>query len=271
LKKNRKQKTIMNKFPKAAAIVATAGVLLFARGAQAAYLANDLVLGFNGTLPSQADYVINLGNFQTSVGVGGGAVVDLSSSFNLTTFNGLYGTLSRGVSMSVVGGKGATSGRDIFATVTRSGLGTPSFAGSTAPDALLSTPMANGANRVGALAGPTGLGLSAGQSTTVAQSDPNSFNTWILSSTPPSYLSDTGIDPRGTSAGSTLYEDLYRAQNGINGNAFEYLGFFTLDTASSPNLTFTPTGVPEPGPVTLAVLGSFLLFVLRWRFKSRVA
>src|SRR5262249_37198514 len=130
---------------------------------------------------------------------------------------------------SVVGGNGATSGRDIFTTVLRGSLGTPAVPGSIAPDAILSTPMAQGANNVAAMSGPSGLNLSAGQSITVAQADPNSFNTWILSTTPPSYLSQSGLDPRGTTTGSVIYEDLYRARNNVNGNNFDYLGYFTLD------------------------------------------
>src|SRR5581483_1126031 len=137
-----------------------------------AYLANDLVLGFdrvdnNGSGPQPADYVINLGNFQTAVGAGGNTVVDLTGLFNAGTFTSLYGTLGSGVSMSVVGGNGASVGRDIFATVQRGGLGTPSTPDSIAPGALSSTFMASGANDVGAMAGPSGLNLSAGQSITI--------------------------------------------------------------------------------------------------------
>src|SRR5215467_7161321 len=127
----------MNKFAKAK-ILAAAGVLLGAHAAQAQYLANDLVLGFDrvdngGSGPQPADYVINLGNFQSSVGVGGSSNVNLSAMFNVSTFTSLYGALNSGVTMSVVGGNPATSGRDIFATVFRSGLGSPGIPGSSAP------------------------------------------------------------------------------------------------------------------------------------------
>src|SRR5437773_1187433 len=142
----------MNKFAKAALWTA-AGIFLGSQGARAAYLANDLVLGFDrvdngGSGPQPADYVINLGNFQTAVGVGGNSVVDLTRLFNAGTFTSLYGTLGSGVSLSVVGGNGASSGRDIFATALRGSLGTPGVPGSLAPGAISSTFMANGANDV---------------------------------------------------------------------------------------------------------------------------
>jgi hypothetical protein len=260
-------KNDMNKFAKAALLVAT-GIFLGAQVSQAQYLANDLVLGFDrvdngGVGPQPADYVINLGNFQTAIGVGGSSVMNLTALFNQGTFNSIYTSLGSGVSLSVVGGNGATVGRDLFATVTRSGLGTPGVAGSASPGSVLSSFMGSGANNVAAMAGPGGLNLSAGQSTTVAQSDPNSFNTWMLSSTPPSYLSGTGIDPQTTTAGTILYADLYRGINGVNGNNLDYQGYFTLDLSGTASLTFTPAGVPEPATWALLAGGCLLLISLR--------
>jgi hypothetical protein len=262
----------MNKFARAT-ILAAVGVLLGATGAHAQYQVNDLILGFDrvdngGVGPQPADYVINLGNFQTSVGVGGGSSSDLSSTFSLSTFTSLYGSLSSGVSMSVVGGNPASVGRDLFTTVQRSGLGTPDVPGSTAPDPILATPMGSGANNVGTLAGPSGLNLSGGQSAVIPQNDSSSFFTMILSTTPPSYASGTGIDPRGATGGSVLYEDLYRARNGVNGNAFQYLGFFTLDPSGGTALSFTPSAVPEPGSYALLGTG-LLLFLMRRRSMDR--
>lgn len=255
----------MNLFAKAA-FLAAAGVYLGATNTQAAYAANDLLLGFdrvdNGGIGTQpADYVINLGNFQTSVGVGGNIVVNLSSLLSLTTFNTVYGSLGSGVSMSVVGGSGATSGRNLFATVGRGGAGFGNVPGSIAPDPIASAFMASGANDVAAMA--NGLNLSSGQSTLISQSDVNSFNTWVLSSTPPSYFSGTGIDPSAATGGAALYEDLYRAVNNVNGNGFDYLGYFTLDPNAIQQLTFTPVGVPEPGTYALLGVGGWLLYVLR--------
>jgi hypothetical protein len=260
----------MNKF---ATLLAAAGVLLGCPGAQAQYAANDLVLGFDrvdngGSGPQPADYVINLGNFQSAVGVGGSTTVSLTTLFNPGTFNGLYGSLGSGVSMSVVGGNGALTGRDLFTTVLRGGAGTPGAPGSSAPGALLSSFMASGANDVAAMMGASGLNLGAGQSMTMAQADPNSFNTWVLSTTPPTFGTGTGLDPRGSTGGSVLYEDLYRARDGVSGNSFEYVGFFTLDTSGSPSLSFTPAAVPEPGTGVL-LGGGFLLLLMRLRSARR--
>jgi len=248
----------MNKFFKA--VLPVAALALGLQGAQAGYLVNDLILGFNRDPGQPADYVINLGNFQTSVGVGGGSTVDLSGYFSVSTFNSLYSSLSSGVSMSVVGGNGATAGRDLFATVLRNGAGYGGVAGSVAPDPILSGFIASGANDVGAMSGPGGLNLSAGQNAVVPQSDAASFRTWILSTTPPSYFSGTGIDPRGTDS-PALYEDLYRVQNGVNGNQFDYLGYFSLDPNGAQTLTFTP--VPEPSTAGLFAIGAVAGLCLR--------
>ncbi len=258
----------MNKVLLKTTLRAATGLLLVSQAAQAAYSPNDIVLGFNlgyGSGPN--DYIIELGNANSGVGVGGTSVVNLSSQFSLSTFNGLYTNLSGGVSMSGVGGHGATSGRDLFATVPRLSLGTPDSPGSTAPGAIGSTFLANGANDVAGMV--NGLSLSAGGNTTVSQSDPNSFFTWVLSTTPPSYLSGTGIDPRGSTSGSVLYEDLYRAANNVNGNAFAYLGYFTLDTTGSGSLTFTPQAVVVPEPSTFSLLAGGVLmgFLFRLRLK----
>jgi hypothetical protein len=250
----------MNKFLKTGCVCA-AGVLAAVLPAQG-YSPNDLVLGFDTAAVNSSNYVINLGNFQ-SVGVGSGTVVNLSSYFDVGTFNSLYGSLSSGVTMSVVGGNGGSAGRDLFATALRSGGGYGGVAGSIAPDSILSAFMASGANDVGAMSGSGGLNLSAGQSAIVAQNDASSFRTWILSTTPPSYYSGTGIDPRGT-ASPVLYEDLYRAQNGVNGNQFDYVGYFTLDPNGANSLTFT--AVPEPSAVGLLAIGGLAL--LRCRRKQ---
>ncbi len=194
--------------------------------------------------------------------------MDLSGLFSSGTFYSLYGSLSSGVSMSVVGGNGASAGTALFATALRGGMGTPGSPGSSAPDAIPAGFMASGANDVGAMSGPSGLNLSAGQSATVAQSDPNSFSTWILGTTPPSYFSGTGIDPRAATANSMLYEDLYRARDGANGNQFDYLGYFTLDPNGAQSLTFTPSAVPEPSASALVGLGGLLL--MRLRRQSRI-
>jgi hypothetical protein len=246
------------------AVLAASGLILASQIATAQYNVNDLVLGFDrvdngGSGPQPADYIINLGNYVSGVGVGGAGITDLSSLFSPTTFNSLYTSLSSGVSMSVVGGNGATTGRDIFTTVLRSGAGAPNVPGSSSPGSLSSTFMGNGANTVGAMMGPSGLNLSAGMHTSVPQNDANSFNTWILSTTPPSYFAGTGLDPRGSTGGSVLYEDLYQARNGVNANNFAYLGYFTLDMSGAGTLTFSPSTVPEPSSVALLAGGAALM------------
>jgi hypothetical protein len=250
----------MKKFPKTA-MLGLAGVLLVSQAANAQYNTNDLILGFNqggGTGPN--DYIIDLGNATSAVGVGGTAETTLP--FNLGTFNGLYGQLA-GTSMSVVGGNSATAGRDLFYTVLRTAnIATPGIAGSSAPAALASTPMATGINDFARMV--NNLSLSAGGSTTLPQSDANSFFNNVLTVSSGSFRADTGRDPSGSvDSGSLIYEDLYRATP--NG-AFSYLGYFGLDTSGSGSLVFTPKDfVPVPEPSACGLLGGIGLLVLSLR------
>ena len=233
-------------------VAIAAAALLASPASQAAYVANDLILGFNkGSGAGPADYVIDLGNANSVVGVGGTASVNLSSFFNVGTFNGLYGGLA-GVSMSVVGGNGATAGRDLYMTSLRtSNLGSPTISGSTAPLALASTPMANGVNDLSSMI--FGLGLSAGGSATIAQSDANSFFNNVLGTTPPSFFADTGRNPSSSVAdGTVIYEDLYRA---VPNGAFTYVGVFALDVSGNGSLMFTASTVPEPSIASIFGLG----------------
>ena len=128
----------MNKKLKAT-VLTSATVVLICQAAHAQYSANDLILGFTkGTAnPSQNDYIIDLGNAGTAVGVGGSVSKDLSGLFSATTFNNTFaGGLASGVNMGVAGGNPATSGRDLFITTLRNGLGTPISPGSIAPGSL---------------------------------------------------------------------------------------------------------------------------------------
>jgi hypothetical protein len=260
----------MKRFVKTA-MLAMSSVLLLSQAANAAINPNDLILGFNqggGTGPN--DYIINLGNASTAVGVGGTAQVDLSGLYSSATFNSLYGSLA-GTSMSVLGGQPATAGRDLYYTVLRtSNVGTPALSGSSAPGSLASTPMATGLNDVGRMV--NNLGLAAGTSQTVAQSDANSFFNNVLTVSSGSFRSDTGRDPSGTVAsGSTIFEDLYRA---VPNGAFTYLGYFSLDTSGSGSLLFTPSAfvpVPEPGTYGLIAGSGLLILTLRRQLKGQLA
>jgi len=247
------------------------GALLASQSVQAAYVANDLILGFNqgnGTGPN--DYIVDLGNANSAVGVGGSQQVTLGA-FNGATFNSLYGGFSGGVTMGAAGGQGLLTGRDLYYTVLRSGgAGVASVAGSTAPAPLASTPMANGVNQIATMV--NGLGLSAGGSANVPQSDPNSwFNNVLDPLNANTFVSKTGRNPNaGDTSASVLYEDLYR---GTPNGAFTYLGYFAFDS-SSGSLVFTPSAfvpVPEPSTYGLIAGSGLLLLTLRRQIKGQLA
>ncbi len=249
----------MNRLVKTAALAAL-GVAM-GTTAKAQYNANDLILGFTKTGAAN-DYVIDLGNANTTVGVGGSTVHDLSGDFSLATLSAQFGGLN-GASMGVAGGNGATAGRDLYYTELRGALGTPPVPGSTAPGSLASTPIANGANDVSAVA--NGLPLSAGQSATPAQGNASSWSTAVVN-----FGIDTGRNPMSQANGSLIYEDLYR---GTPNGAFAYDGFFTLDTSGSGSLTFTPaaTAVPEPSTYGMLAGAGLLALSLRRQFTHKSA
>lgn len=256
-------------------LILTAVIVSLSPLARAAYNNNDLILGFEDatlnigtqTYTGPNDYVIDFGNASTVVGVGGGAVVNLTSDFSLTTFNGLYGSLSGGVSMGVVGGTPTgVSSRTIFLTVQRDLLGDPTVAGSTTPATVNPTSDAGAIGSVGNMI--NNLSLSPSGSTTVS---PGSSSSWTQRVAPnqtltplPTLLSATGRNPMGSvSSGSVIYEDLY--QSSSSSGAFTYRGFFKLDTSDPVNtLTFTPVGVPEPGSLAILALGGLGVFATRY-------
>jgi hypothetical protein len=250
-------KNVMNRLLKSA-VLAGLGFALVPT-ARAQYNNNDLILGFTKS-GAQNDYLIDLGNANLGVGVGGTAVKDLSSLFSASTFNTAFGGLA-GVNMGVVGGNSGFAGRDLYYTVLRGAVGTPSAPGSTAPGALASSPMGSG---VGDVAGfVAGLSLSPGGSTTVAQGASTSWSSLISPGVnPPSFIIDSGRDPMAQASGTIIYEDLY---NATPGNNFSYDGYFTLDTTTGGNLTFTPAAlaVPEPSTSGLLVCGALLAFANR--------
>ena len=252
--------------------VASMGVL--AQTARAQYNPNDLILGFTQSGAAN-DYIIDLGNANSTVGANGTTLVNLSGDFSLSTFNSTFsGGLAAGVNMGIVGGSQPTVGRDLYMTVLRNGPGTPSLAGSTAPANLGSTAMSSGVGDVAAML--NGLALSPGGSTTISQGNANSWTTWVLGGPDgtgtPSFVADTGKNPMGEGSSSIIYEDLYRGTPGTSGS-MTYLGFFTLDTSGGGSLTFTPSvvAVPEPSAYGLIAGGGLLLLALRKQIRSKHA
>jgi hypothetical protein len=265
----------MRKFIKTSMLAACC-LALVAGSAQAQYNNNDLILGFenatfNGTtFTGPNDYIIDLGQ-PSVVGVGGAPGVPLTlSGFNLSTFTGLYTSLSGGVNMGVVGGNGVgTTTRNVFLTQLRAALGDPTMAGSMAPTPINST---SDAGAIGSVANMVNaLPLSPGGSTTIT---PGSGNSWSQRVSPnqvlaplPSFLSATGRDPMaGVSTGTLIFEDLWRGGTGTGSNPFTYLGFFTLDTGVG-SLTFTPA-VPEPSTYGAFAGAGLLLLALRRQFSG---
>lgn len=239
--------------------------LVLVSSASAQFNNNDLLLGFSKS-GAQNDYIIDLGNANSAVGVGGSAVKDLSSLFSSSTFNTTFGGLN-GVSMGVVGGTPSFAGRDLYYTVLRGAVLTPDVPGSTAPPSLASSPMGSGVGDVVSLV--AGLSLSSGGSTTVAQGSASSWSSLISPGVnPPSFTVDSGRDPMAQASGTLIYEDLYR---GTPGNNFAYQGYFTLDTTpgGGSSLTFTPASlaVPEPSTSGLMVSGALLGLASRWLRK----
>lgn len=257
----------MNKFTKTALLVA--GAALVTQAAQA-YTANDLILGLRTDTASD-DYVINLGNAASSVGVGGSSVMNLSSMIDITTINSLFGGLN-GVQMGVVGGNPAAgSSKELYVTSLRLSLGTPSVAGSTTPATVNASPANSGILDVGGVA--NNYAPSAGSSATPARTDQYSFSTLVSPGTGFSgqFINDTGVDPLGTASGNVLYEDLYQETfSGATAQGFQYMGYFTLDTSgASAVLSFTPNAVPEPATFSLMGGAALLLLSLRRKFSRQ--
>lgn len=262
----------MNKLTKAA--LYAAGATLVSQGAHAQFANGDLILGFTAASAAN-EYVLDLGNYQTSVGVGGSTVFDLSGQFSSGTFNGAFTTGLNGVDMGVVGGSGAFSSSFIYATALRSGLGTPGVAGSSAPGSMLHSDGSGGLQQVVAMV--NSLGLSAGNSTTVPRAGDANGYSWFNSISSPtslqgSFFQSTGYDPDSTATGNVIYEDLYGTPATSAGGDynFNYVGYFTLDmSGSNPSLTFTPSAVPEPGTMSLFVGAGLVALWFRQRISRK--
>ena len=257
----------MNKLAKIAVVVA--GLALVAQVAKANDF--DIILGFNGN-GATSDYVINLGNANTSVGVGSGQVTDLSSFFNATTFNSIFTAGVNGTLMGAGGGQNATS-PTLYYTENRGAAGNASSALSLAPT-LTSTSFAkNGAGNFNDLPN-TFSGLnSTGGNLTVASSDPDSWSSQITSGNPGSFTSNTGLNSPSSAIGSgVIYEDLWQATKSGNKMVWTYTGYLTFDdTGSSPSLTFSAVPVPEPSTYGLFGAAGVLVLALRRRFSHKNA
>jgi hypothetical protein len=270
----------MNKIKKTT-LLAVAGLGLVSQ-AHAQFQNGDLVLGFTEAGKAN-EYIVELGNFQTVVGVGGSSVMDLSSHFNQSSFNGAFSTLS-GANMGVVGGSKLFAASFVYETALRTGgAGVPSVPGSTAPPQLAHAAGQNGLSAVVAmLASGTALGLSAGNDLVTPRGGAGSANaSWfnnVESATPPSssFFSATGYQPDQTASSSIIYEDLWGTPTTTASGAynFNYMGYFTLDmSGANASLTFTPSAAVVPEPTTYgAIAGAgLLLLCLRRQFTRKSA
>ena len=218
------------------------GIILASQSvfAQFQNTANDLYMGFqNQAGNANADYIINFGP-ATNI-VKGSSVVDLSSDFSLANFNSVLGA-SSSVQGGVVGVFQSSSNPDMYATQLRSGLGTPSAPGSTAPAPTTKSVINLSASPVlGGLDGPAvGTGVLDSGKSWEGVVEPGTQTQ--------SFYGNSGVNPDSTIApASVVYEDLWYVSNNTLSQtaAWTYEGYFTLDlTGGSPKLTFTPTNAP---------------------------
>jgi len=259
-------------------MLAAVGCALLSQAAQAA--PDDLVLGF--TLSGAPnDYIVNLGP-GSGIGAGGGAVVDLTSGFGFSsaTLISTFGSanVANGLNMGVVGGAATgLPGQDLWVTQVRAGgAGNAATPGSALQGALTSSGSSGSPFPNGVL---SGTGLTAGNGTTFSAADASSFTSLIYNGNPNFVGTMGGLSPAGTTAGSVVYEDLYRevdqggGRGGLQGN-WAYQGYLTLDLSggTSQLLTFTPAAVAVPEPSTYGLIAGAGLLVLSLRrqlgFKS---
>ena len=244
-----------------AAALLVGGAFLASQSAFGQAVANDLYFGFeNQAGGGTADYIINLG--AASGIVGQSSVVDLSSDFSLSDFDSVLGASSRMFGGVVGGLSSSTSTADLYAAQLRSGAGTPSVAGSTAPAGLSRAQDDNALSDLSTLFSPaTGTGGLDPNKTWESDVEPANNNN--------SFYGVTGINPDSSvSLSRVLYEDLWETSSGsLSGTKpFTYLGYFTLDlTGANPKLTFTPKNAPvsltPPVIVSVSKTGSTVTVV----------
>jgi hypothetical protein len=263
----------MNQLTKTALVAL--GAALTSGSAHASY--NDLVLGFNGN-GAGSDYVINLGNYLTSVGVGGSSVVDLSGYFSLSTFNGNFLSsghpTSDGVTMGVGGGTVGTAAMAFLTEQRAGGAGVAAIPGSSTPASQTLSDASATAGYFNAVINNTGsypaLG-SQGGSALVLVGDAASWTSKVTAGSGQSLLAQKGINDVSPMSGGMLFEDLYEGTKSGSTEIYSYKGYFTLNlNGSSPVLDFTPAPVPEPSTCLLIGTG-LLILVLRTASNRRPA
>lgn len=262
----------MSKFTKLA--IATAGAALALQGAFAAN--NDLILSINNNSGSPAgstEFTVNLGQLSSFTAPN----YDLSSF--MSTFNSSFTSAgASGLNVGVVGGQNgqggfgnAGVGNDVFTTTLRTGGGSYTSAGSSAPGSAPSSSFI--ANAGGIAGGFTGFGPNN------AISDSTSFSSLIAKDPTTAgtaansfigYLG-TADDPLHTMTGSTITLDLWKDTQTSSGGAtsgWTYQGTLTFDTSGAqPSLTFDAAPVPEPSIASLFVGAGVLSFLLRRKLR----
>jgi hypothetical protein len=233
----------MKQFTKIAMLAAAAA--LASPGARAAFKTNDLYLGFNN--PSAAsDYIIDLGQAMSAVGVGGASVVDLSSLVSASTFSNVFSATGvEGVNVAVVGGNNQFPNYSVYATQVRTGgVGAPAAAGSSLAAAATSQSVLSGA--AATLTGHPWPTAGAGTNDST-----QSYTTYVgPAQVGGNFYSKSGVNAFGTfDSSGVIYLDLW---NAATGNAYVYKGYFKVDlSGATPSLTFTPQAAavaPPPPP-----------------------
>jgi hypothetical protein len=226
----------LNKFALVAVFLAS-----FSQIAQASYFTNDLYLGFNLS-SAQGDYIIDLGQATTVVGVGGSTVVDFSSQFSLTTFNSIFTGGANGVNVAVVGGDNVFNKYDVYATQIRvGGAGNPAVPGSSLAGTGHST----------ATISATAAVLTGNPWPTAGNSTNDSTKSYTAKVGPTvtaaDFIGQSGVNPFGMfGSPAVVYLDLYYASPSV---AYTYKGYFTLDLSTgTPHLTFTPSSSASTAP-----------------------
>jgi hypothetical protein len=233
----------MKQLTKIAMLAAAAA--LVSQAADAAFTTNDLYLGFNNS-SAQGDYIIDIGNAISAVGVGGSSVKDLSSLFSSTTFSNVFSaTGANGVNVAVVGGNYNYGGYDVYATAVRAGgAGTPAVAGSN---------LGAKSHSSGTLSAAAGTLTGNPWPVSGASAVDSTFSYTKAVGPDPSadFYAASGVDPFATfGSPAIVYLDLWYA---TVPNGYAYQGYFKVDlSGATPSLTFTPAAAvvytPPPQP-----------------------